>query len=99
MTKKAKKLKKVTRESLVKAVVKPYGSDSYKYLEGSRYTIVEGEPTGGCGGVDRLIFRYCPMKWSDSGKRLTAGERKKVFRALGEYLDKAKIRWKFSEWR
>jgi hypothetical protein len=97
MTRNAEKLKNVTQRNPVEAVVKPYGCDSYKYFEGSRYTIVEGEPTGGCKGVDRLIFLYCPMKWSDSNEPLTYGERKRAFKALAEYLDGRKIRWKFSD--
>ena len=103
MTKRSKtnsKNKKTNlRQNPVRAVVRRYGNDSYKYFEKGRFTIVEGELTHGSEGVDRIIFRYCPMKWSDSEKRLTAGERKKVFRAVGEYLDKRKIKWKFSDWR
>jgi hypothetical protein len=37
------------------------------------------------------------MKWSDSGKRLTAAERERAFQAVGEYWNKRKIRWKFSD--
>jgi hypothetical protein len=80
-------------------VIRRYGQDSYKYFEKGRFTIIEGELTHDGKDVDRIIFYYCPMKWSDSEKRLTAGERKKVFKAVGEYLDKEKIKWKFSYWR
>ena len=82
-----------------KAVIRRYGSDSYKYCEKERFTIVEGELPHGEQGVDRIVFRYCPMKWSNTGKQLTAAERKKVFQATREYLDKKKIKWKFSYWR
>ena len=82
-----------------KALIRRYGSDSYKYCEAGRFTIVEGELTHGDEGVDRIIFRYCPMKWSDTGKSLSAVERKKVFRKVAEYLEKGKIKWKFSYWR
>jgi hypothetical protein len=92
----SKKRKKATQQAAVRTVVKRYGSDSYKYFEENRHTIVEGEPTGGSEGVDHLIFRYCPMKWSDSGKPLATQERKKAFRAVGKYLDEQKIKWKFS---
>ena len=102
MTKRSKtkkKAKKNLRPSTVKAAVRRYGSDSYKYCEAGRFTIVEGELTHGDEGVDRIIFRYCPMKWSDTGKSLSAVERKKVFRTIAEYLEKGKIKWKFSYWR
>lgn len=103
MTKRSKtnfKNKKTNlRQGSSRPVVRRYGQDSYKYFEKGHFTIVEGELTHGGEGVDRIIFHYCPMKWSDSGKRLTAGERKKVFRVVGEYLDKEKIKWKFSYWR
>lgn len=88
---------KTPRRGLVKAIVQRYGSDSYKYCETGRFTIVEGELTHGSEGVDRIIFRYCPMKWSDSEKQLSAVEREKVFQAVVEYLDNRKIRWKFSD--
>lgn len=94
---KPKKKKEDSQPGSPKAVVRRYGSDSFKYHEKGRYTILEGELTHGNEGVDRIIFRYCPMKWSDTGKRLTTGEREKVFQAIGEYLDKEKIKWKFSD--
>ncbi|HEX3627103.1 MAG TPA: hypothetical protein VH280_16965 [Verrucomicrobiae bacterium] len=87
------------QQNPVKAVIRRYGSDSFKYCEKDRFTIVEGEPMHGGEGVDRIIFFYCPMKWSDSEKQLNATERKKVFQTVGEYLDKKKIKWKFSYWR
>jgi hypothetical protein len=96
-TKISKKGKKNLQQISAKAVIRRYGSDSYKYCEKNRFTIVEGELTYGSEGVDRIVFRYCPMKWSDSEKRLTAREREKVFRAVGEHLDKGKILWKFSD--
>ena len=89
--------KKDLQRSVAKAVIRPYGSDSYKYCEKARHTIVEGELMHGSEGVDRIVFHYCPMKWSDSGNQLNAAERKKVFQAVGEYLDKEKIKWKFSD--
>jgi hypothetical protein len=96
MTKSAKKLKKVMLRSSIRAVVKPYGRDSYKYFERSRYTIVEGEVTGGCEGVDRIVFRYCPMKWSDNKVHLNSSERKSALSAVGKFLNEKKILWKFS---
>lgn len=96
MTRNAKKLKEVTLRRPIKGVVKPYGSDSYKYFEQSRYTIVEGEVTGGCEGVDRIVFRYCPMKWSDNKIPLNSSERKSVLSAVGKFLDEKNIHWKFS---
>jgi hypothetical protein len=51
----------------------------------------------GSTGVDRILYRRCPMKWSDTGELLTEAEREKVFRKVGEYLDKGKIRWEFSD--
>lgn len=83
----------------VDVAIRRYGSDSFKYCEKDRFTIIEGELMHGREGIDRIIFFYCPMKWSDSEKQLNAAERKKVFQAVGEYLDKHKIKWKFSDWR
>jgi len=45
----------------------------------------------------RVIFRNCPLKWNDSGPPLTSGEREKVFRKIGEYLDGKKVSWEFSD--
>lgn len=95
----SKNAKKDLRKSGAETAVRRYGQDSYKYCEKGRFTIVEGELTHGDEDVDRIIFYHCPMKWSDSEKRLAAGERKKVFKAVGEYLDREKIKWKFSYWR
>ena len=93
------KKKRDLQQSVAKAVIRPYGSDSYKYCEKARHTIVEGELTHGGEGVDRIVFYHCPMKWSDSEKQLNGAERKKVLQAVGEYLDRKKIRWEFSYWR
>jgi hypothetical protein len=88
-----------SRQNPAKGVIRRYGNDSFKYCEKNRFTIVEGEPMHSREGIDRIIFFYCPMKWSDSEKQLNAAERKKVFQTIGEYLDKKKIKWKFSYWR
>lgn len=88
--------KRNLRQSPAAPVVRRYGEDSYKYFEKGRFTIVEGELTHGNEGVDRIIFFYCPMKWSDSEKQLNTKEREKVFKAVGEFLDEKKIKWKFS---
>jgi hypothetical protein len=98
-TKKSGKEKMNLEQSSPKSLIRRYGSDSYKYCEKGRFTIVEGELTHGSEDVDRIIFHYCPMKWSDSEKLLNTAERKKVFQAVSEYLDKKKIKWKFSYWR
>jgi hypothetical protein len=97
--KNSKNEKKNLRRSSAEPVVRRYGRDSYKYCEKGHFTIVEGELMHAGEDVDRLIFYHCPMKWSDSEKRLTAQERKKVLKAVGEYLDREKIKWKFSYWR
>ena len=89
--------KKSVRQDAGGPAIRRYGSDSFKYFEESRWTIVEGEVTHSDEGVDRILFRYCPMKWSDDKKRLTAGERERVFKALGDFLDKRRIKWKFSD--
>jgi len=89
--------KKSFRQNTSGPVVRRYGSDSYKYFEQSRWTIVEGELTPGGEDVDRILFRYCPMKWSDDKKRLSSAERKIAFKAVGKFLDDQKIRWKFSD--
>lgn len=39
---------------------------------------------------------YCPMKWSDNKEPLKYGERKRAFKAVEDYLEGRKIRWKFS---
>jgi hypothetical protein len=87
------------RDGPFKGVIRRFGSDSFKYCEKGRFTIVEGEAMHGREGVDQIVFFYCPIKWSDSEKQLNATERKKVFQTVREYLDKKKIKWKFSYWR
>lgn len=80
----------------VDVAIRRYGGDSFKYCEPSRFTTIEGELTRGAEGICRIIFRYCPMKWSNNKKPLSSAERRKVLKAVGEYLDRQKVRWKFS---
>jgi hypothetical protein len=73
------------------------GRDSFRYYERGHWTTVSGELMSGSTGVDRIIYRRCPMKWNDTGEPLTEAEKEKAFQAVGEYLDKKKVRWKFSD--
>jgi hypothetical protein len=93
----SKKIKKNLLQNSAKAEVQRYGRDSFKYHAKSRSTIVEGELMHGKEDLDRIIFRYCPMKWSDNKEPLTHGKRKRAFKAVGDYLNGRKIRWKFSD--
>ena len=66
----------------VAVAIRPYGSDSFKYSESGRFTTVEGELTRDAEGNHRIIFRHCPMKWSNSKKPLSSMERRKVLKAV-----------------
>ena len=73
------------------------GRDSFRYYEKGRWTTVSAEMMPGSTEIDKVIYRRCPMIWSDTGESLTAAERDDVFQAVGDYFDKKKIRWKFSD--
>ena len=83
------------RRSFVFPVVRCYQRDDFRYYENGRWTTVLGELMSGSTGVDRVIYRQCPLKWNDTGETLTAAEREKVFQKVGEHLDQSGIKWKF----
>lgn len=85
------------QRSFAKPVVECCSRDSFKYYEKGRWTTVSGELMSGSTGIDRILYRLCPMKWNDTGEPLTEAERERVFQAVGEHLDKSKVRWEFSD--
>jgi hypothetical protein len=85
------------QRSFARPVVECCSRDSFKYYEKGRWTMVSGELMSGGTGVDRILYRRCPMKWNDTAEPLTEAERERVFQAVGEHLDKSKVRWEFND--
>ena len=85
------------QRSFTKPVVGGWSRNSFRYYEKGRWTTVSGELMTGSTGVDWVLYRRCPMKWNDTEDPLIETEKERAFRAVGEYLDKKKVRWKFSE--
>lgn len=84
------------QQSYSSPIVRIHLRDSFRYYEKGRWTTVSGELMA-IRDPQRIIYRRCPMKWSDTGESLTEAEREKVFQAVGEHLDKSKVRWEFSD--
>lgn len=88
--------KKLLQRSYERPVVSVHLRDSFRYYEKGRWTTVSGELMA-VRDPERIIYRNCPMKWNDTGEPLTAAEREYVFHAVGEHLNRSKIRWRFSD--
>jgi hypothetical protein len=86
--------KRYLRKSFVRPIIKG-GRDSLKYHENGRWTTVEAEMMSRSAEVDKMVYRDCPMRWSDTGENLTETERQKVFEVAAEYFARKNIRWKF----
>jgi hypothetical protein len=89
--------KRRLRESFSRPFVRGHGRDSFRYYENGHWVTLEAELMSGRTGIDRVIYRRCPLKWDDSGEDLTPGEKEKVFRVLTDMLDREKVRWAFSD--
>ena len=89
--------KRRLRQSFARIIILGYGRDSLRYYENGRWVTVEAELMCGRADVDRVVYRGCPLKWNDAGELLTPDQREKLFQKVGEYLDEAKIKWKFSD--
>jgi len=92
----ASREKERLQRSYTSPVIVGHLRDSFRYYENGRWVTVSGELMAG-HDPQRVIFRNCPLKWNDSGPPLTSGEREKVFRKIGEYLDGKKVSWEFSD--
>ena len=90
----ARREQKNLQRSFAKPVVECYLRDSFKYYEQGRWTTVSGELMSGRAAFDRIIYRS-PMRWNDTGGLLTEAESERAFQAVGEHLNKSKIRWEF----
>jgi hypothetical protein len=82
------------RRSFKHPIVRGCGRDSVRLYENGRSVIVSCELMSGRTGVDRVIYRDCPLKWDDTGKPLAPEEKDHVFRTVGDYFDSKGVRWK-----
>ncbi len=85
------------RQSFARLIIVGYGRGTLRYYENGRWVTVAGELMFRPADVDRVIYRGGPLRWNDAGEPLTPDEREKVFQKVGEHLDAAKIKWKFSD--
>jgi hypothetical protein len=90
------KERRLLQRSIAHPFVRCYQRDDFKYFDKGRSVLVSGELMTS-RDPQRIIYRRCPLVWEQSGQPLTSDEREQVFRCVGQYLDRKKIKWAFSD--
>jgi len=91
--------KRRLRKSFTKPFVRAYGRDTFRYYEHGRSVNLNAELMTGSTGVDRVIYRQCPLNWNDTSEALTSEESERAYQILVEHFNRKKVRWKYYEGR